>query len=88
MFDQALHEPFLHQDHDHDLHTWPEMADAVVMCFSQITVSEAPYLYRYLIPVAEDSPEAVEFVRKTHDRERNFDGQAFRMIGRRLVAHP
>jgi SAM-dependent methyltransferase len=76
-----------HEDHDHDLHGWPEMANAVADRFSQISVSEVPYLYRYLIPVAEDSPEAVEFVRETRDREGNFDDQAFRMIGRRLVAH-
>jgi len=77
-----------HEDHDHDLHSWPAMADAVSDCFPRISVSEVPYLYRYLISVAEDSPEAVEFVRETRDRERNIDGQAFRMIGRRLVAHP
>ena len=76
-----------HEDHDHDLHAFGTMREAIAAAFEVCKVEQVPYLYRYLIPVAPETPEAAAWIERVHDDESALgqDGSIF-LVGRRIVA--
>ena len=50
------------RDHDHELHTAPTMRGAIEEHFNVSETQRVPYLYRYLVPVLAEMPEAVAFI--------------------------
>ncbi len=76
-----------HQDHDHDLHTFAEMTHEIGKFFAIRDTQHVPYLYRYLVPVLPETPEAAVFVREVYDEESQFGKSGeFSLTGRRIVA--
>ena len=69
-------------DHDHDLHGADTILEALAARFEVERRSVAPYLYRYLIPVAVETPEAGDWLRRVLEEERT----TAQLIGRRFVA--
>lgn len=76
-----------HENHDHDLHSADKIAVAVAEGFSIVRTEDVPYLYRYLIPVLEDTARATEWLAAILQEERSL-GEAgeIKLIGRRIVA--
>ena len=55
--------------------------------FEVRSVTRAPYLYRYLIPVVDTSPDAARWISDVLDDERELGRrEQIHLIGRRLVA--
>lgn len=76
-----------HSDHDHDLHTWEAMIDAISAWFEIDSNQQAPYLYRYLLPVLPQTAEAHQFLADLHREEARLGAQGdIVLIGRRMVA--
>jgi len=76
-----------HQDHDHDLHTADEMTRAMRDVFRIRDIQRVPYLYRYLVNVLPETPEATSFIEDVYSEESRL-GQlgALPLIGHRIVA--
>ncbi|TFH49446.1 MAG: hypothetical protein E4H01_04280 [Lysobacterales bacterium] len=78
-----------HQSHDHDLHTATAMTQAVAGCCSIRDMQSVPYLYRYLVPVLPDTPEATAMVEEIfRDEARLGELGELMLIGRRIVGSP
>jgi SAM-dependent methyltransferase len=78
-----------HRNHDHDLHSMMAMRRAVSEHFVIREIQMVPYLYRYLVPVVAETPEAAAFVEEVFQEEarRGKQGDVV-LIGRRIVAVP
>lgn len=76
-----------HRDHDHDLHSIDSMASAIEREFGIIAQTDAPYLYRYLIPALPESRRAAAIVDDVLQQElHSAEAGDIRLIGRRIVA--
>lgn len=77
------------QSHDHELHTIAAMTQAIAERFSIKEAQSVPYLYRYLVPVLPETPEAAVFVEKIFREETRLGERGeLTLIGRRIVASP
>ncbi len=75
-----------YQDHDHELHTAAAMEQAVSRCFSIRHTQSVPYIYRYLVPVLPETPEAARFVEAIFKDEARLGKRGeLTLIGRRIV---
>ncbi len=78
-----------HESHDHDLHTMAAMTQAVAAHFVVSQTQPVPYLYRYLVPVLMETPEAEEFLKEVfHEEVRLGMREEIALIGRRIVGLP
>ena len=76
-----------HQDHDHELHTVTEMTLAMSEYFDIRDTQRVPYLYRYLVPVLPETPEAAIFIEQVYAEEARLGKSGtFSLIGHRIVA--
>lgn len=76
-----------HTDHGHELHSLEQIIKAVSKQFNIVSVAAAPYCYRYLIPVIEETPRGARCVARILDEELRLGSSgAIRLIGRRIVA--
>ncbi|MCZ6911799.1 MAG: class I SAM-dependent methyltransferase [Proteobacteria bacterium] len=76
-----------HQLHDHDLHTADEMTRAMRDVFRICDIQRVPYLYRYLINVLPETPEATSFIEEVYLEESRLGKLgALPLIGHRIVA--
>ncbi|HVT45233.1 MAG TPA: methyltransferase domain-containing protein [Thermoanaerobaculia bacterium] len=76
-----------HSGHDDDLHSPSEMLAAIAELFVVESVEDVPYAFRYLIPVLDDTPAAVVWVRDMMEQERRLGEIGnIRLIGRKVVA--
>jgi SAM-dependent methyltransferase len=76
-----------HTDHGHEVHSLQHIIEAVSRRFNLLSVEAAPYCYRYLIPVIEETPRAARCVAQILDEEvRSGSSGTIRLIGRRIVA--
>lgn len=76
-----------HRDHDHELHSFADMTQAIADIFVVRDTQRVPYLYRYLVPVLPETPKAAAFIQEIYNEEcRLGEVGAFSLIGRRLVA--
>jgi len=75
------------RSHDHDLHTQAAMCQAIERSFVPVAEARIPYLYRYLIPVLPETPEAADWVEAVLEEEasRGARGEIV-LIGWRMVA--
>ena len=75
------------QDHDHDLHSFEGMTQAIAKHFVVRDINHVPYLYRYLIEVLPRTPEAAAFIAEvlTEETELGKSGE-ISLIGRRIFA--
>jgi len=73
--------------HDHDLHTQASMRHAIERAFVPGAEVRTPYLYRYLIPVLPETPEAANVIEAVLEEEasRGIRGE-IGLIGWRMVA--
>jgi SAM-dependent methyltransferase len=78
-----------HQSHDYALHTTAAMTQAIAEYFIIRETQPVPYLYRYLVPVLPETPEAVVFVEEVFREEASLGerGEVV-LIGRRIVGSP
>jgi SAM-dependent methyltransferase len=78
-----------HNSHDHELHTMLAMTQAIAEHFVIRETKLVPYLYRYLVPVLSETPEAAAFVEEVFREEARLGecGEVV-FIGRRIVASP
>ncbi len=75
------------QSHDHDLHTIAAMTRAIAEEFIVQETYAVPYLYRYLVPVLPETPQATEFLQGVFEEEARHGGRGdIVLIGRRIVA--
>lgn len=75
-----------HKNHDHELHPVSAMTGAIAEYFTLRDARSAPYLYRYLIPVLPETPEATAFVEEVRQEEARLGERGeITLIGRRLV---
>ena len=75
------------EGHDHDLHTMATMTEAIAEEFMPQDTCAVPYLYRYLIPVLPDTPQATQFLEGVFEEEARLGGKSdIVLIGRRIVA--
>jgi len=73
--------------HDHDLHTMAAMTQAIAEEFIVHEPFAVPYLYRYLVPVLHETPQATEFLQGVFEEEVRLGGRGdIVLIGRRIVA--
>ena len=73
--------------HDHDLHTMAAMTQAIAEEFIVRETCAVPYLYRYLVPVLPETPQATEFLEGVFEEEASLGGRGdIVLIGRRIVA--
>jgi SAM-dependent methyltransferase len=70
-------------EHDEHLHTAAAIMVAVSRHFTIHRATEAPYLYRYLIPILEDTARAANWLETLYENEKKAEVP---MIGRRIVA--
>lgn len=76
-----------HREHDHDLHTVPEMTRAIEEFFEIRDRVRVPYLYRYLIDALPETREATSFVQRALQEESRLgESGEFPLIGYRIVA--
>jgi SAM-dependent methyltransferase len=74
------------RNHDHDLHRATAMRSAIACHFAIVSEHEVPYLYRYLVPVLPQGPEAAGFVAAVLAEDQRLGSSgAIRLIGRRFV---
>ena len=74
------------QNHDHELHTVAVMSRAITEYFSIRETKSVPYLYRYLVPVLAETPEAAKFVEHIFREETNLGEHGeIRLIGRHII---
>jgi len=75
------------KNHDHDLHTVGQMTAAITHQFDTLSTERVPYLYRYLVRVLPESPEAAEFLARLHREEERLGKRGkITLIGCRMVA--
>jgi SAM-dependent methyltransferase len=74
------------ENHDQDLHPAEAIGNAIAERFSIVRREDAPYLYRYLIPVLENTSHAAEWLRGVLGEERSGEAEEIKLIGRRIVA--
>ncbi len=78
-----------HRNHDQGLHSMTAMSRAVEERFITRETELVPYLYRYLVPVVAETPEAAAFVEEVLQEEARLGKQGdVVLIGRRIVASP
>jgi SAM-dependent methyltransferase len=78
-----------HGRHDHALHTWPAMSEAVGRRFAVGPPQIVPYLYRYLVRATPATPRAAAMVEAAFAEESRLGARReIDLIGRRLVARP
>ena len=72
--------------HDHDLHTMAAMTQAIGANFTVRNACAVPYLYRYLVPVLPQTPQAAEFLEGVFEEEANLGEKGdIVLVGRRIV---
>ncbi len=71
-----------HRHHNHELHNVPTMMRSITKHFNIRESLSVPYLYRYLVPILPDTPEAAALVRGIFEDETQHAGA---LIGRRVV---
>lgn len=78
-----------HKGHDQALHTMATMIEAITEHFTMGGTPSVPYLYRYLVPVLPETPEAALFVEEIFREEARLGelGEIV-LVGRRLVGSP
>jgi SAM-dependent methyltransferase len=75
-----------HQSHDHQLHTTAAMTQAIAEYFIIQETEQVPYLYRYLVPVLPETPQATAFVEEVVREEAHLGERgAIVLVGRRIV---
>ena len=75
------------QSHDHDLHTIAAMTQAIAEEFIVRETCAVPYLYRYIVAVLPETPQATEFLQGVFEEEARHGGRGdIVLIGRRIVA--
>ncbi len=75
------------QSHDHDLHTIAAMTQAIAEEFIVRETCAVPYLYRYIVAVLPETPQATEFLQGVFEEEARLGGRGdIVLIGRRIVA--
>lgn len=75
------------RSHDHDLHTFEDMAGVIAERFEIRQTTFVPYFFRYLIPAIPDTQEAASFVEAVFEQEAALGRKgSIKLIGRRLVA--
>jgi len=73
--------------HEHDLHTIVTMTRAITQEFTITATCDVPYLYRYLVPVLPESPQATAFLEWVLEQEASLGRRGdIVLIGRRIVA--
>jgi len=78
-----------HQSHDHQLHTTAAMTHAIAEYFVIRETQQVPYLYRYLVPVLPETPQATAFVEEVvREEARLGERGAIVLVGRRIVGEP
>ena len=78
-----------HLSHDHELHTMSAMTQAIADDFVIRETQPVPYLYRYLVPVLSETPEATAFVEEVSREEARLGARGeIVLIGRRIVGSP
>jgi SAM-dependent methyltransferase len=74
-------------DHDHDLARWTDIKDALAEQFVVQFYADAPYLYRYLVPLLAPTPDASSWLIDVLGEEQHAaEAGMIRLIGRRAVA--
>jgi len=77
-----------HFERDHELHTAPTMLACLREHFSRVDELTAPYLYRYISAILEDTQRGYAEAAKILDLEKRFaETNGATLIGRRFVAH-
>ena len=77
---------FWQDSHDHDLHSVEAMWSALQNHFQSLSETEAPYLYRYLGPVAAENEEGYRIVSEVFKIENRLAQlNVIKRIGRRFV---
>jgi len=75
------------KSHDHDLHTIAAMTQAIAEEFIVRETCAVPYLYRYIVAVLPETPQATEFLQGVFEEEARLGGTGdIVLIGRRIVA--
>jgi ubiquinone/menaquinone biosynthesis C-methylase UbiE len=75
-----------HQSHDHQLHTTAAMTQAIAEYFIIQETEQVPYLYRYVVPVLPETPQATAFVEEVvREEARLGERGAIVLVGRRIV---
>ena len=76
-------------NHRHDVHSITAMNEAIAEWFVIGEARSVPYLYRYLVPVLADTPEAAAFVSEAFQQEALLGQRSeVMLLGRRIVASP
>ena len=77
------------EHHNDDIHSMTAMSQAIAQYFVVRETLAIPYLYRYVVPVLPETPQAAAFVDEIFREEahRGQKGQIV-LIGRRIVASP
>ena len=75
------------EHHNHDIHSMTAMSQAIAQYFIIREALAIPYLYRYVVPVLPETPQAAAFVGEIFREEahRGQKGQIV-LVGRRIVA--
>jgi SAM-dependent methyltransferase len=77
-----------HCDRDHELHTAPAMLTCLREHFSRVDEMTAPYLYRYVGAILEDTERGYAEGAKVLELEKRFaETNGVPLIGRRFAAH-
>jgi SAM-dependent methyltransferase len=77
-----------HCERDHDLHSATAMLACLREHFSRMKVMTAPYLYRYICAILEDTEQGHAEAAKILDEEKRLAvTRGIALIGRRIVAH-
>jgi len=72
--------------HDHDLHRAAAMDSCLRENFSEVRLAMAPYLYRYVCTLLEESPLGFELARRVMQLEKRFiEVAGLTFLGRRWV---
>jgi len=75
-----------HRSRAHELHSIPAMTRAIEESFTVRETQSVPYLYRHLVPVLAETPEAAAFVDTVLREEARLGEQGeIVLIGRRIV---
>ena len=77
----------LWQDHVHEINTALQVSQAISERFEILQAESAPYLYRYVSELVEDSEQGRQIVSRVLDLEKEAGQEGF-LIGRRFVGKP
>lgn len=77
----------LWRDHVHEINTALEVSQAISERFEILQTEVAPYLYRYVSALVEDSEQGGQIISRVLDLEQETGREGF-LIGRRFVAKP